>query len=248
MSDTLTPPSFQNRVLPWMLECFGPIIPYDRLERGDRLLEEVLELLQSGNYPKQRIAALVEYVYSRDIGDPKQEVGGVMVTLAAYCLAHNVDMHDAAETELARIWTKVEQIRAKQASKPTGSALPVAFDGVPWPQQQRKGAQPVSEERLSIPAGLEPATSRLVGDRSIQLSYGRSQEVGTESSKRNPREGNILVGHKTPEYANAEAAFSEYFVSNYPGPDTVIFDPNWHAPKIFYAAFRALASVRPEGE
>ncbi|MGO7901608.1 hypothetical protein ACC719_29540 [Rhizobium ruizarguesonis] len=135
MSDTLTPPSFQNRVLPWMLECFGPTIPYDKLERGDRLLEEVLELLQSGSYPKQRIAALVEYVYDRDIGEPKQEVGGVMVTLAAYCLAHEVDMHEAAETELARVWTKVEQIRAKQASKPTGSALPIAADGGPSQQE-----------------------------------------------------------------------------------------------------------------
>ncbi|WP_245494992.1 hypothetical protein [Rhizobium ruizarguesonis] len=132
---TVAAPSFQLRVLPWMLTCFGPAIPYDKIERGDRLLEEVLELLQSGNYPKQRIAALVEYVYSRDVGEPKQEVGGVMVTLAAYCLAHNVDMHEAAETELARVWTKVEQIRAKQASKPTGSALPVAVDSGPSQQE-----------------------------------------------------------------------------------------------------------------
>jgi hypothetical protein len=41
----------------------------------------------------------------------------VMVTLAAYCLATGLDMHEAGETELARIWTKVEVIRAKQASK-----------------------------------------------------------------------------------------------------------------------------------
>ena len=38
-----------------------------------------------------------------------------MVTLAALFLAHGIDMHSAAETELARVWTKVEQIRAKQA-------------------------------------------------------------------------------------------------------------------------------------
>ncbi len=50
-----------------------------------------------------------------------------MVTLAAHCLAHGVDMHEAGETELARIWTKVDTIRAKQAAKPKGSALPVAL-------------------------------------------------------------------------------------------------------------------------
>lgn len=118
--------SFQERVAPWMDACFGPEISNDRLERGDRFLEEALELLQSGNYPRERIAALTEYVFDRPQGEINQEVGGVMVTLAAYCLAFGLDMHAAGETELARIWTKVEKIRAKQAAKPTGSALPVA--------------------------------------------------------------------------------------------------------------------------
>jgi hypothetical protein len=45
-----------------------------------------------------------------------------MVTLAALCLANGFDMH-AEETELARVWTKVEQIRAKQAAKPKHSPL-----------------------------------------------------------------------------------------------------------------------------
>lgn len=117
--------SFQSRVAPWMQECFGSEISADRLERGDRLIEEVFELLQSGDYPRERVRALEDYVWSRSPGDPAQEVGGVMVTLAAYCLAHELDMHTAAETELIRIWGKVEAIRAKQAGKPTGSALPV---------------------------------------------------------------------------------------------------------------------------
>lgn len=125
--------SFQARVGHWMQACFGPAISADRLERGDRLLEEVLELLQSGGYPPERVAALTGYVWSRPAGQPPQEVGGVEVTLAAYCLAHGLDKHEAGETELARIWTKVEAIRAKQAAKPTGSALPVAQ---PFPQAQ----------------------------------------------------------------------------------------------------------------
>lgn len=128
--DTQAPGSgetFQNRVAPWMQACFGPEISNDRLERGDRMLEELLEALQSGDYPEERVAALTKYTYSRPKGEPFQEIGGVMVTVAAYCLAHGIDMHAAAEAELARIWTKVDKIRAKQAAKPTGSALPVAF-------------------------------------------------------------------------------------------------------------------------
>lgn len=121
--------SLQDRVQPWMMACFGPEIAADKLERGDRLLEEVIELLQATDYPRERIRALEDYVYSRPQGEINQEVGGVMITLAAHCLAHGVDMHQAGETELARIWTKVEAIRAKQAAKPTGSALPIATGG-----------------------------------------------------------------------------------------------------------------------
>lgn len=118
----------QSRVQPWMMACFGPEISADKLERSDRFIEEALELVQSGDYPKERVLALVDYVYGRDKGEMPQEVGGVMITLAAFCLAHDIDMHEAGETELARIWAKVEKIRAKQAAKPTGSALPVAIE------------------------------------------------------------------------------------------------------------------------
>ena len=88
----------------------------------------MLELLQSGGYPRERISALTDYVFGRPVGEPVQETGGVMVTLAARCLAYEIDMHAAGETELARISSPetVLKIRAKQAAKPTGSALPVA--------------------------------------------------------------------------------------------------------------------------
>jgi len=117
---------FQSRVQPWMLACFGPEIAADTVERNHRFLEEALELVQACGCTKDEAHQLVEYVYGRPVGEKAQEVGGVMVTLAALCLAQGLDMHAAAETELARIWTKVEQIRAKQAAKPKGSPLPEA--------------------------------------------------------------------------------------------------------------------------
>lgn len=116
--------SFQDRVQPWMMECFGEMIAGDRQERNHRFLEEALELVQSTGCTADEAHQLVDYVYGREIGDPHQEVGGVMVTLAALCLANALNMHDAAETELARIWTKVEAIRAKHAAKPKHSPLP----------------------------------------------------------------------------------------------------------------------------
>ncbi|ENN89110.1 hypothetical protein RHSP_01139 [Rhizobium freirei PRF 81] len=44
----------------------------------------------------------------------------------------------------------------------------------------------------------------------------------------------------TTPHDKALSAFTEYFVRNYPGPDTVIFDPKWHAPKLFNAAVKAI--------
>jgi hypothetical protein len=115
---------FQLRVEPWMDACFGPEISTDTQERNHRFLEEALELVQACDCTASEAHQLVDYVYGRSVGDKPQEVGGVMVTLAALCLAQQMDMHDAGEVELARIWTKVDQIRAKQAAKPKHSPLP----------------------------------------------------------------------------------------------------------------------------
>jgi hypothetical protein len=115
---------FQNRVQPWLLECFGQAIASDSKERNHRYLEEALELVQACGCTQSEAHQLVDYVYGRDVGEKHQEVGGVTVTLAALCLAQQLDMHACGETELARVWTKVEQIRAKQAAKPKHSPLP----------------------------------------------------------------------------------------------------------------------------
>lgn len=115
---------FQQRVDPWLIACFGETISRDREERNHRFLEESLELVQAGGCTSSEAHQLVDYVFGRAVGELPQEVGGVMVTLAALCLAHGADMHSAAETELERIWTKVDAIRAKQAAKPKHSPLP----------------------------------------------------------------------------------------------------------------------------
>ncbi|WP_244133437.1 hypothetical protein [Burkholderia gladioli] len=119
---------FQARVQPWMMECFGPTIAADRVERNHRFLEEALELVQSLGCTASEAHQLVDYTFGRPIGQPAQEVGGVMVTLAALCLANTLDMHAAGETELARISEPAMalKIRAKQAAKPKHSPLPQA--------------------------------------------------------------------------------------------------------------------------
>lgn len=119
---------FQSRVRPWMLECFGAEIASDRVERNHRFFEEASELVQACGMTASEAHQLVDYTWSRPIGEPNQEAGGVMVTLAALCLANGLDMHVAGETELARISKPdmVIRIRAKQAAKPKHSPLPEA--------------------------------------------------------------------------------------------------------------------------
>ena len=109
---------FQARVQPWMQACFGPEISADKTERNQRFLEEALELVQACGATADGCHKMVDYVFARKVGAADQEVGGVMVTLAALCQVHGLDMDDAGERELARIWTVVEAIRAKQAAKP----------------------------------------------------------------------------------------------------------------------------------
>lgn len=120
--------SFQLRVQPWLMECFGAEIAADRIERNHRFFEEAIELIQACGMTASEAHQLVDYTFGRPLGEPSQEVGGVMVTLAALCLANGLDMHVAGETELARISFPdvVTKIRAKQAAKPKHSPLPEA--------------------------------------------------------------------------------------------------------------------------
>lgn len=126
--------SFQARVAPWMEECFGDAISNDKTERNHRFLEESLELVQSLGLTTSEAHKLVDYVFSRPVGEPQQEVGGTMVTLAALCLASDMNMHDCAEAELTSIFGNVEKIRTKNLSKPKHQAklgrVFVDMDGV----------------------------------------------------------------------------------------------------------------------
>jgi len=121
--------SFQNKVCDWMLQCFGLEIACDKTERNHRFLEEALELVQSAGCTAGEAHQLVDYVYGREVGEMEQEVGGVMVTLAALCLANALEMDQCGYDELIRVWTKIKQIREKQALKPKHSPLPQSATG-----------------------------------------------------------------------------------------------------------------------
>lgn len=115
---------FQARVKKWLVACFGKVIANDRRERSHRFLEEALELYQACGCPKAEALQMVDYVYSRPVGEIKQEIGGVLLTVAGLADAHSIDQEVAGEAELSRVWLHIEQIREKQARKPSNGPLP----------------------------------------------------------------------------------------------------------------------------
>ncbi|MDB5822227.1 MAG: hypothetical protein JWR21_931 [Herminiimonas sp.] len=52
----------------------------------------------------------------------------------------------------------------------------------------------------------------------------------------------IALATQGPQGEPANEQFTKWFAANYPGPDTIIHDPLWHAPRILRAASAALAT------
>lgn len=97
--------------------AFGPAAADSVSQRWSRFLEEALELSQALGADAARCHELVDYVFSREVGEVAQELGGVMMTTALVAEAVNLDAAEEGWTELNRAWTKIDTIRGKEAEK-----------------------------------------------------------------------------------------------------------------------------------
>lgn len=96
--------NFQQRVGAWLDKNFSSYESVvDLRTRNLQFLEEAAELVQALGLSEADAHRVVSYVYGRPVGDPPQEVGGVMVSLSALCHSTGLDMESAGNTELARI-------------------------------------------------------------------------------------------------------------------------------------------------
>lgn len=164
--------NLQADVRRWTVECFGGAVAADKEERNHRFLEEALELVQAAGCTKSEAIQLVDYVYNRPAGELAQEVGGALVTLAALCNAHDIDLLDASEVELKRCYTKIEKIRAKQKAKPKigplPEAVPAASAWLPMSTAPRNG----TDVLLKTAAGIVSAYASLERDSGDEYGYG----------------------------------------------------------------------------
>ena len=89
-------------------------------ERALRFVEESIELAETDGVTREQCHALVDQVFDKgEPGNSYQEVGGVMVTLAAYMALKNIDAGRAFEEELSRVEQPevIAKIRAKHKTK-----------------------------------------------------------------------------------------------------------------------------------
>ena len=113
-----TPYNFQIRTMKWVLAWLNSKLVWNKQERNARFLEESLELVQSLGMDRTVAHKLVDYVFSRPVGEPRQELGGVMNTLAILSEVNGLDMYGSAELELTRCWNDIEKIKERQKLKP----------------------------------------------------------------------------------------------------------------------------------
>lgn len=102
----------------WISRTFGIKIWSDTTERCTRILEEVIELAQAHSLPKELVYKLTERVYSREVGDQRQETAGVFTTLVAYAGATGTSLKEVTEAQMNVLrTTPVQHFRNKQLAK-----------------------------------------------------------------------------------------------------------------------------------
>lgn len=98
----------------WAVRCFGQAHCENRGVRSIRFFEEACELMQAFNISEEMCEKVLRTVYSRPVGAPLQEVGGVEMTLSVLCTGIGVSRHVAFQSELSRCLAKSPEHFAKR--------------------------------------------------------------------------------------------------------------------------------------
>lgn len=115
---TLSRAERQEVVSGWCARTFGAQSQKDRKKRALRFLEEAIELYQAEGCDFEQAQALLAHLFSRPPGDPRQEVGGVSVTLLSYCAAADLSADECEAAEIVRVLNKSpEQARQRYHEK-----------------------------------------------------------------------------------------------------------------------------------
>lgn len=98
----------------WAERCFGTEQMQSPQIRALRTVEEVVEFAQAAQVPKDKLHLVIDTVYSRPVGNPLQELGGVMLTATLLCMTMGIHPDKAFGVELKRVLSKSRDHFAKR--------------------------------------------------------------------------------------------------------------------------------------
>jgi NTP pyrophosphatase (non-canonical NTP hydrolase) len=109
--------SLQAKLRVWLIACLGEKTLRSPQDRAMRVLEEAVELAQAVGIPRAKAREQVDHTYSRPLGEPTQEVAGVLnaTLLMAECLGE--DGLRLGDAEVERAWAHIDLIRRKNLDK-----------------------------------------------------------------------------------------------------------------------------------
>lgn len=108
----------QRNVHDWCIAAFGDDHARSIEQRGIRLVEEAIEAGQAAGCSAEMIHRLVDHIYTKPVGDLRQELGGVGVTVLACAEAAGIDADEAERDEVERVLSKpLAHFTARNAAK-----------------------------------------------------------------------------------------------------------------------------------
>jgi NTP pyrophosphatase (non-canonical NTP hydrolase) len=96
----------QQQVAEWCAAAFGADHQASVPQRGLRMLEEAIEAYQATTGNAETAHRLIDYIFAKEPGELRQELGGVGITVLALAAAAGLSADDAEASELARVLAK----------------------------------------------------------------------------------------------------------------------------------------------
>lgn len=111
----------QKRLREWGAAAFGEAHVSSPPQRAVRFLEEAIELYQSCGADPEMAHKLIDYVFSRPVGELRSEFGGVGVTVLMLAEACDLSAAECEAAEMERVLSKgaahfTERNREKNAA------------------------------------------------------------------------------------------------------------------------------------
>lgn len=93
----------QHDVFDWVTTAFGPDHANNLAARSTRFFEEAIELFQAGGGDLEMAHRLLDYVFSRPVGELSKEIGAVGLTLLSVAALLGLSATEEEEREIDRV-------------------------------------------------------------------------------------------------------------------------------------------------